>query len=49
MKITSKIILLVSIIAFLGAITFTNSEPINIAQSEPGGLVSPLQSEPGGL
>lgn len=49
MKIISKVILLVSIIAFLGVIGFANSEPINIAQSEPGGLVIPLQSEPGGL
>ncbi len=49
MKITSKIILLVSVIAFLGIVGSTDSEPFNIAQSEPGGLVCPLQSEPGGL
>ncbi|MGA8942435.1 MAG: hypothetical protein WB502_06900 [Thermoactinomyces sp.] len=49
MRIISKVILAASIITFLGVIGLTSSEPVNIAQSEPGGLIMPLQSEPGGL
>lgn len=38
MRIIFKVILLGSIIALFGIVGFANPEPIDIAQSEPGGL-----------